>query len=233
MLKGYPVPYRHITPALFGASILSISTSLVSNFTTSVPAAFRFTQPSINIQNASFCNVTVTYTHPGQNDEVHVEAWLPVHPAWNGRLQATGRGAWAAGRSILSYQNMAGAVSDGYAATTTDAGAIADPNGVREWALVSPGNVDLDRLNHFGSVSLNDQVCSRVGGRMEGWGFVIWAMGSGRVADGTYVGHHRKGRHTSLLRKRRVVFLLERLLPGRSTRYDARSGIPMHTMASW
>jgi len=63
---------------------------------------------------------------------------------------------------------MAGAVGDGYAATTADAGVSTDPNGVREWALVSPGNVDLNRLNHFGSVSSNDQVCLRAAG-WQGW----------------------------------------------------------------
>jgi len=100
----------------------------------------------------------VTYTRTGQRSEAHVEAWLPIDPVWNGRVQATGGGGWAAGRYVLSYQNMAGAIGDGYAATTTDAGVSTDPNGVWEWALLSPGNVDLNVLNHFGSVGLNDQV---------------------------------------------------------------------------
>jgi len=53
-------PSAFPTPTLFGASILSISDSIVSHFSTSIPATFRFTQPSIDIHNATFCNVTVT-----------------------------------------------------------------------------------------------------------------------------------------------------------------------------
>ena len=154
------VPATFGTPTLFGARVLSIEASLVTNFTASVPAAYRFTQPSIEVRAATFCNVTVTYTHPGQDDEVHVEAWLPVsNPGWNGRLQATGGGSWAAGRFALGYQTMTGAIGDGYVATATDAGLSTDPFlGAYEWALLSPGNVNLHKLNDFGSVSLNDQV---------------------------------------------------------------------------
>lgn len=152
------VPATFGSPSVFGAEIVSLQASLVTNYGASVPSAFRFTQPSTTLRNATFCNVTVSYTHPGQNDNLHVEAWLPVHK-WNDRFQAVGGIGWAAGRFSLSWTAMEGAIADGYATITTDAGL----GGVQEatpWALVSPGNVNLYNLQNLGSVSLGDEVSS-------------------------------------------------------------------------
>ena len=55
---------------------------------------------------------------------------------------------------------MAGAVGEGYVATTTDAG-IGSSFLPDSWALTSPGNVNLYALQDFASVALNDQVRSR------------------------------------------------------------------------
>lgn len=146
------------TPNLqvFGTQILSIEALLVNNFSASVPSAFRFTQPSISYQNATFCNVTVTYTHPGQRDNVHAEAWLPVGN-WNKRLLAVGGAGWVAGGSPISYETMKGALGDGYATITNDAGVPGEIHKDLDWALISPGNVNLYKLNNFGSVSINEQ----------------------------------------------------------------------------
>jgi hypothetical protein len=142
------------TPTLYGGEILSVLASLVSNYSRNVPEAYNFNHPGIDVRNASFCNVTVTYTHPGQNDNINVEAWLPIDN-WNGRFQAIGGGGWVAGRFILTDFGMSGAIGEGYATITTDAGlGIAmDPS---PWALLSPGNLDLYALQNLGSVSLND-----------------------------------------------------------------------------
>jgi hypothetical protein len=144
------------TPILFGAEILSLNASLVTNYTVSIEATYRFTQPAVEATNVTFCNVTVSYTHPGVNDNIIVESWLPVGN-WNGLLQSVGGGGWAAGRySPGPYTAMQGAVADGYATSTTDAGLAAlDPPA---WGLISPGNVDLYNLQNLGSTSLNDQV---------------------------------------------------------------------------
>ncbi|KAK4041122.1 tannase and feruloyl esterase [Parachaetomium inaequale] len=142
-------------PSVYGAEILSIEASLVTNYSASVPDVYRYTQPSTQLQNATFCNVTVLYTHPGQNDKVIVEAWLPVDN-WNGRFQAVGGGGWVPGRFFLSYDAMNGALADGYATITTDAGLGASLDAT-PWALLSPGNVDLLLLQNLASVSLNDE----------------------------------------------------------------------------
>jgi hypothetical protein len=143
-------------PVVFGAKILSMEANLVTNYTTFVPDAYRFTQPSVAVQDANFCNVTVSYTHPGQGDKIFVEAWLPVDN-WNGRFQAVGGGGWVAGRFAFSRASMAGAIADGYATITTDAG-LGDATDAQPWALLSPGNVNLYNLQNLGSVSLNDEV---------------------------------------------------------------------------
>ena len=126
------------TPILPGAEILTLEAALVTDYAVNATAQDRFTQPAVEA-DVDFCNVTVSYTHPGQNDNIIAEAWLPLDN-WNERLQAVGGGGYVTGRTELSYRNMNGAIADGYATVTTDAGLVGD---VSEWALVSPGNVNL------------------------------------------------------------------------------------------
>lgn len=144
------------TLQIFGAQILATEALLVTNFSASVSGDFRFTQPSISYQNATFCNVTVTYTHPGQGDQVHAETWLPIGN-WNNRLLAVGGAAWAAGRAAISYETMKGALGDGFATITNDAGVSGEAHVELDWALLSPGNVNLHKLQNFGSRSVNEQ----------------------------------------------------------------------------
>ena len=143
--------------ALFGGEVLSVGATLVTNYNASVPSSRRFTQPSVEVQNATFCNITVTYTHPGQGDTIIVEAWLPPAEEWNGRLQAVGGGGFVAGRYDDSYTAMSGAVGDGYATITTDSGLGSAPD-PSSWGLLSPGNVNLYYLQNFASVTLEDEV---------------------------------------------------------------------------
>ncbi|KAI0546545.1 Tannase/feruloyl esterase [Xylaria curta] len=140
---------------LFGVEIISLEATLISNYSASIPAAYRFTAPSVQLTNATFCNVTVAYTHPGQNDNIYVEAWLPTEN-WNERFQAVGGGGWVAGRFYLSYAAMQGALADGYATITTDAG-LGSAMDATPWAQISPGNVNLYNLQNLASVSLNDE----------------------------------------------------------------------------
>ena len=142
-------------PNLVGANFLSLAALLVTNYTAYIPPAGYANNYGRNVTDVSFCNVTVTYTHPGQNDEINVEMWLPTQ-TWNGRMLGVGGGGWNAGGEafILSNMTLGGGIADGYAALTTDAGHTSpDP---REWGLVSPGNVNMYLLQDFAAVSLND-----------------------------------------------------------------------------
>ncbi|KAI1502054.1 Tannase/feruloyl esterase [Biscogniauxia marginata] len=154
-LAGACAPSTFSGITLWGSEVLTLEASMVTNYSISFPYAYRFTAPSRDVQNATFCNVTVTYTHPGANDSINVEAWLPTEN-WNGRFQAVGGGGWVAGRFSLSYGPMAGAVDEGYATITTDAG-LGSAADAAPWALLSPGNVDLYKLQNLASVSLNDK----------------------------------------------------------------------------
>ncbi|KAI6910861.1 tannase and feruloyl esterase [Hortaea werneckii] len=143
------------TPVVFGAEILHLTAEPVYNFSREVLDQLYYNHPSISVKNVDFCNVTVSYTHNGQDDNINVETWLPLD-TWNGRLQAVGGGGYVAGRFPLSNTAMAGAVGNGYVTTSTDAGL--GPSYVPDtWAQVGKGNVDLFALQNLASVSLDDQ----------------------------------------------------------------------------
>ncbi|KAH9204921.1 feruloyl esterase [Leptodontidium sp. 2 PMI_412] len=144
------------TPVVFGTQILYLAANLVTNFSPSVSDQIWFNHASTVVSGASFCNVTVTYTHPGQNDNIHVTSWFPTPGAWNERIQATGGGGLVAGGEnfVISRNAMAGAVGADYAAITTDAG-LEETGDASSWALASSGSVNLYALQNMGSVSLN------------------------------------------------------------------------------
>lgn len=145
-------------PELFGVKILDFEANLVEKHNATAHSLLYYGHPTTVAENVNFCNVTVTFTHPGHDDTVHVETWLPMDN-YNGRLQSIGGGGWVAGRYLPSYRAMSGAVAEGYATSTTDAGLTLQPDfGPDSWALVSEGNPSLHLLNQFGSVSLNQQV---------------------------------------------------------------------------
>jgi len=143
------IPY----PVVFGATIQNLTATLVQNYTGAFNPSTNTN--SIAARNIDFCNVTVTYTHEGQNDTINVETWLPIEK-WNGRLQAVGGGGWVAGRFSISYLAMDDAIGEGYVATTTDAG-LGTATTPDTWALNSPGNVNQYALQNFASRALNDQ----------------------------------------------------------------------------
>ncbi|KAM0229144.1 hypothetical protein ACHAPO_010174 [Fusarium lateritium] len=143
------IPPSHCTnasipvPVLPGAEILNLSAVPVLNYTASSSENFNYNHPTIHEENIDFCNITITYTHPGQQDNLNIETWLPLNN-WNGRIQSVGGGGWVAGRFFLSYQAMNGAIAEGYVTSSIDAG-LKDKSGQMafepdEWAMVSEGN---------------------------------------------------------------------------------------------
>lgn len=134
-------------PTLFGTEILSLT-------------AEPFT---IENTNTTVCNVTLSYTHPGQDDHITVESWLPLE--WNSRLQAVGGGSWATGRFIYSYILMEAAVADGFATVTTDSGVDTSGNAPSKWVLSSPGNINWNELHNWSYRSLFEEVGPSRGGQ--------------------------------------------------------------------
>lgn len=127
-----------------------------------MPKGWTYSQPALDVHSATFCNVTVTYSHTTEDDNIVVEAWLPTEENYNGRLQAVGGGGWTPGRFILSYAAMTNAVASGYATVTTDAG-IPTAQNPTDWLLKSPGVLDTNALQNFGQVAMKDEV-SQVSG---------------------------------------------------------------------
>ncbi|KAK0638336.1 putative feruloyl esterase [Lasiodiplodia hormozganensis] len=137
----------------FGAEILSVEANLVQNYSTTVRRDYFFGHPTLTGTNLEFCNVTVAHTHPGRNDTLLTNIWLPA-TTWNGRLQAIGGGGMVAGMFPLSNMGMAGAVIEGYASVTINGGLPSED--AQDWALLSPGNANLYVLEDFASRGLAD-----------------------------------------------------------------------------
>jgi hypothetical protein len=128
-------------PPVPGAQVLSVSGVERHDYT--VPPGPGNPEP---IAMPPFCEVVVTLTHPGANDVVTVEVWLPL-TTWNGRFQGTGGGGYAAG---FFDATLAPAALEGYAAASTDAGVSMDPGDPSTWAN------DPELLTNFASRSLHD-----------------------------------------------------------------------------
>ncbi|KAI0021351.1 Tannase/feruloyl esterase [Xylariomycetidae sp. FL0641] len=141
-------------PVIPGAKLLAIDAALVTNFSQEVTPRLYPNHDSISVKNATFCNVTVSYTHPGDDDNVAAEAWLPLE-GWNGRLQAAGGSGLGLGRFEISYGGMAGAIGEGYATISSDGG-IKNPLDPYSWVLESPGKANDVLIRHWGGDTLND-----------------------------------------------------------------------------
>lgn len=130
-----------------------------------------------------YCEVTVTLTHPGDGDHAHVRTWLPEQ-AWNGRFQALGGSAYAAGDDGVG---LGTAVRTGYAAATTDAGVgdVLDTG----WALNSEGQVDTALLKNFADRSQHEmalvgkQVVEEVYGKAAAHSYWNGCSTGGRTKD--------------------------------------------------
>ncbi|KAJ5232048.1 hypothetical protein N7468_005004 [Penicillium chermesinum] len=100
----------------------------------------------------SFCNVTVTYTHPGWNDTIHISVNLPQNN-WNGRFQGVGGGGWATSSGISSLLSP---VANGYAAGCTDGGHEPVSGTSAAWANLPDGQLNMHLFRDFAYLALND-----------------------------------------------------------------------------
>lgn len=71
-------------PVVPGATVVNMSA--IERHSTNFPAVPPFMPVEVN--DLSFCNVSVALTHEGANDTVYIALWLPLID-WNGRYQAT------------------------------------------------------------------------------------------------------------------------------------------------
>jgi pimeloyl-ACP methyl ester carboxylesterase len=138
------------TPDIPGVDILDMSATQLRNYSEVTGEAWD-TGP-LTIAGLDVCSVTITYTHPGWDDTIHVETWLPLS-GWNGRFQASSGGGWVTG----FRQGLAIRAAQGYAVSVTDGGHAADSSGADEWALnEEDGLVNLHLLEDFASLALHE-----------------------------------------------------------------------------
>ncbi|UJO19847.1 putative feruloyl esterase [Fulvia fulva] len=138
------------TPEYFGLEVLNIQAQEVKDYNEWGIMAPMF-QIASEPKPVTFCNVTVTYTHPGTNDNVNVCIALPTSD-WNERFIALGGGGLSGG---FSEAHIAG-LAAGYATALTDSGHSMDPVNASSWALKSPGNIDWQLLQDNGYLTLDD-----------------------------------------------------------------------------
>jgi Tannase and feruloyl esterase len=133
-------------PGVPGAAVKTVASAILEN----VVVASMKGLPALNF-NGRVCEVNVFLNHPGENDNVLVQTWLPLDN-WNQRFQGTGGGGFSTG---MGQYSLAQAAQLGYSASQTDGGHVenfADAS----WALNSDGKVDMTLLQDFASRSIHD-----------------------------------------------------------------------------
>ena len=81
-------------PDVFGTEVTGLQAQEVRGWKPIPPFLLTGVAPPTELLD--FCNVTVTYTHPGTNDSINVYVWLPL-TGWNERFLGQGGSGWAAG----------------------------------------------------------------------------------------------------------------------------------------
>ncbi len=111
---------------LDNTTITTAQTLAAGAFTPPASAA-RTPIPASYGELPAFCRVTGV-VKPTSDSEITFEVWMPS-AGWNGKFQGIGNGGFA---GSINYQGLAGALSRGYAAASTDTG---HSGGDARWAL--------------------------------------------------------------------------------------------------
>ncbi|KAL2851063.1 Tannase/feruloyl esterase [Aspergillus pseudoustus] len=108
---------------------------------------------AITTRDLRVCDIKVTLTHPGVNDEVNFQLWLPLTD-WNGRFQALGGGGYAGG---VGQDGLGNAAAHGFAVGTTDGGGLGENQLTVSPDILSPeGEIDLGVFADFSARSLHE-----------------------------------------------------------------------------
>ncbi|KAL1879178.1 hypothetical protein Daus18300_001757 [Diaporthe australafricana] len=139
-------------PKLLGARRSSITTSVLDGYKGG--SGWAPEAALISPDGVRACNVTVSYTHPGHDDLVSVQVWLPLVD-FNKRFVGVGGGGWSAEEPGTDQRSAL--VSHGYAVATTNAGYNHDVFGTADsWLMKSPGNLDYPLIINFGHRALHE-----------------------------------------------------------------------------
>lgn len=123
------------TAKIFGATITLAQTVAAGTF---VGAPMAFTGRDLTAfykTLPAFCRV-VAEAKPNADSDIKIEVWMPV-TGWNGKLQGIGNGGFG---GLIDDRQLGTSLSNGYAATATDAGHTGSPVDAK-WALGHPEKV--------------------------------------------------------------------------------------------
>ncbi|KAJ0418676.1 Tannase/feruloyl esterase [Aspergillus carlsbadensis] len=177
---SYSIPCTKLSaPVISGVDILGIAGTEVYNYT--VPSSGN---------TVNFCNVTVTLTHPGDNDTVYTTVLLPLSN-WNGRYLATGGGGLAAGWGDMALGDPA---SQGWAVSSTEGGLTfdhtVDPQ-TGEWAIAPDGSfnehlvINLAYRSIHDMVEVSKQLIDQFYGKKASYAYYSGCSGGGRQGYAT------------------------------------------------
>jgi feruloyl esterase len=138
-------------PNPFGTEITNIQAVPIANYSLQSTPIHVWTKSEFT--GVDFCNVTVDYVHPGQDNTISVTVLLPQAPAWNGRFVGAGGSGWAATQGELVTIPP---VDAGFSVASTDGGVSTSQVSSSEWALLSAGNPDITRLDTWANQALHD-----------------------------------------------------------------------------
>src|SRR5438876_2008352 len=93
----------------------------------------------------AFCRVQATL-RPSIDSDIRIELWLPVQPAWNGKLRGTGNGGLGGGTAVNAGA-LANGVRRGYATAGNNTGHAGDSS----YALSHP-----EQIKDFGYRSAHE-----------------------------------------------------------------------------
>lgn len=106
--------------------------------------------PGVPAATVNVCLIQVTYTHPGEHDEVNAYIGLPFNRNdWNSRFVMDGGGGWFAG----GFSTILSPLLEGYATSSTDGGHN-DNALTAEWGLTKSGRTNWPALADFSSVAI-------------------------------------------------------------------------------
>ena len=135
-LKGRAADTTHTCDALASMTLPNASVTLAHDY-----AAGEFTPAAGGraLTVPAFCRVAVT-ARPTADSDIKVEIWLPQQ--WNGKLLGTDNGGFS---GAINYAALAGGITKGYAAVSTDTGHSGDqmdfgvghPEKIIDWAYRS------------------------------------------------------------------------------------------------
>lgn len=101
-----------------------------------------------------YCNVTVSYSHDGLQDNVNLYYWLPSPSSFQNRYLATGGGGFAINSGTGS---LPGGIIYGAVAGSTDGGFGSFNNELTDVILYANGTLNYDALYMFGYRAIGEQ----------------------------------------------------------------------------